>query len=174
MTVTVSRPAPAEYAPYYGRYIDRVPEGDVLELLERQRAETARFLAGIPEERAGFRYAPDKWSIKQVVGHLCDAERVFSYRALRMARGDATALSGFDQDTLVAGGNFDRRTLRDLAAELDSIRHSTIALFRGLDDEAFARRGTANDVQFTVRAFPYIMEGHVRHHVGILKERYQV
>ncbi|HJU64164.1 MAG TPA: DinB family protein [Gemmatimonadaceae bacterium] len=172
MTTTLSRPEAADYAPYYGRYIEQVPDGDVLRLLEDQISSTLRLLRGIPEERGGHRYAPEKWSIKDVVGHLSDAERIFAYRSLRIARGDETPLPGFDQDPYVTNGNFDRRTLADLASELESVRAATLSLFRGLDAAAFARRGTASGVVFTVRALPYIIAGHERHHVTILRSRY--
>jgi hypothetical protein len=172
MTTTLARPTAADYAPYYGRYIDQVPDGDVIRLLEDQLAATLRLLGGVPEGRAGHRYAPDKWSIKEVVGHLSDAERIFAYRALRIARGDETPLPGFDQDPYVIAGNFDRRTLADLAAEFASIRAATLTLFRGLDEAAFQRRGTASGVVFTVRALPYIIAGHERHHVTILRQQY--
>ena len=169
---TLARPNAADYAPYYGRYIDQVPEGDVIHLLEDQITDTMRLLGDVPEERAGHRYAPGKWSIKEVVGHIADAERIFAYRALRIARGDETPLPGFDQEPYVAAANFDRRTLADLAAELASIRAATVALFRGLDETAFGRRGTASGVVFTVRAVPYIIAGHERHHVTILEQKY--
>lgn len=172
MTATLARPAADDYAPYYGRYIDQVPDGDVLRLLEDQIADTAQLLGDIAEERASHRYAPGKWSIKEVVGHLSDAERIFAYRALRIARGDETPLPGFDQEPYVTAGNFDRRTLADLTAEFSSVRAATLTLFRGLDEEAFMRRGTASGVVFTVRALPYIIAGHERHHVTILRQKY--
>src|SRR4029077_5181557 len=118
------------------------------------------------------RYAPGKWSIKEVIGHVSDAERVFSHRALRFARGDRTRLPGFDEKAYTPAGRFDARPLPDLAAELDAVRHATIALFAGLDSEALARRGPANNKEVSVRALAYIIAGHERHHVGILRERY--
>ncbi len=168
-TATIPRPEAAEYAPFYGTYIARVPEGDLLQLLEEQRRDSQALLAGIPEARALHRYAPGKWSIKEVVGHLMDSERVFCYRALRFARGDAKPLQGFDETAWVPAGTFDVRPLTDLAAELDAVRRATIALFRSFDA---ARRGTANDKEISVRALAYIVAGHERHHVGILRERY--
>ncbi len=171
-TATIPRPEAAEYAPFYGTYIARVPEGDLLQLLEEQRRDSQALLAGIPEARALHRYAPGKWSIKEVVGHLMDSERVFCYRALRFARGDAKPLQGFDETAWVPAGTFDVRPLTDLAAELDAVRRATIALFRSFDAAALARRGTANDKEISVRALAYIVAGHERHHVGILRERY--
>jgi len=170
----IPRPVAAEYAPYYGRYIDKVPDGDLLRTLEDQGRETQAVLAGLSEAKALHRYAPGKWSVKEVVGHVTDTERVFSYRALRFARGDATALPGFDENAWVPAGSFDARSLADLAAELDAVRRATLALFRGLDAAALARRGTASDNAVSVRAIAWIIAGHERHHVALLHERYKV
>lgn len=170
----VPRPGATEYAPYYGRYIDKVPEGDLLRTLEGQARETQALLAGLSEAKALHRYAPGKWSIKEVVGHVADAERVFSYRALRFARADRTALPGFDENAWVPPGNFDARSLKDLAAELDAVRRATVALFRGFDAAALARSGVASDNPVSVRAIAWIIAGHERHHVALLHERYGV
>ena len=170
----IPRPVAAEYAPYYGRYIDKVPDGDLLRTLEDQGRETQAVLAGLSEAKALHRYAPGKWSVKEVIGHVTDTERVFSYRALRFARGDATTLPGFDENAWVPAGSFDARSLKDLAAELDVVRRATIALFRGLDAAALARRGTASDNAVSVRAIAWIIAGHERHHVALLHERYKV
>jgi uncharacterized damage-inducible protein DinB len=172
MTIAIPRPDASEYAPHYETYVTKVPDGDLLTILEEQRQETQGLLAGIPEGRALHRYAPGKWSIKEVVGHVTDAERVFCYRALRFARGDQTPLSGFDEKAYAPAGKFDARPLPDLAAELDAVRRATIALFSGLDSEALARRGPANNKEVSVRALAYIIAGHERHHLGILRERY--
>jgi len=170
----IPRPPAAEYAPYYARYIDKVPEGDLLRTLENQARETQALLAGLSDAKALHRYAPGKWSIKEVIGHVTDTERVFSYRALRFARADATALPGFDENAWVPAGRFEARSLKDLAAELDAVRRATIALFRGLDAAALARRGTASDNAVSVRAIAWIIAGHERHHVALLHERYKV
>ena len=170
----IPRPAAAEYDPYYGRYIDKVPEGDLLRTLEDQARETQALLAGLSDAKALHRYAPGKWSIKEVIGHVADTERVYSYRALRFARADATSLPGFDENAWVPAGDFDARPLADLAAELDAVRRATLALFRGLDAAALARRGTANDAAVSVRAIAWIIAGHERHHVALLHERYKV
>jgi hypothetical protein len=170
----IPRPTAAEYAPYYGRYIDRVPEGDLLRTLEDQARETQALLARLSDAKALHRYAPGKWSIKEVIGHVADTERVYAYRALRFARADATALPGFDENAWVPAGNFDARSLKDLAAELDVVRRATLALFRSLDAAALARRGPANDNEVSVRAIAWIIAGHERHHVALLHERYQV
>lgn len=172
MTATIRRPDASEYAPHYGTYISNVPDGDVLRVLEEQRREMQRLLADIPDPKALYRYAPGKWSIKEVVGHLCDSERVFGYRALRFARGDETPLPGFDEQAYAPAGQFDARALPALAAELDAVRRATLALFHGFGPAALARRGTANGTEVSVRALAYIIAGHERHHLGILRERY--
>ena len=171
-TATIPRPDATEYAPYYGTYVGKVPDGDLLELLERQRRETQNLLAGLSDTQALHRYAPGKWSIKEVVGHLMDSERVFCYRALRFARADEKPLQGIDEKAWVPAGSFDARPLADLAAELEAVRRATIALFGGFDAAALARKGTANNNEVTVRALAWIVAGHERHHVAILRERY--
>ncbi|MCA1615495.1 MAG: DinB family protein [Acidobacteria bacterium] len=170
-SATAARPGADEYAAYYEKYVSMI-EGDVLETLARQGAETASLLGRIQEDAAGSRYEPGKWSVKELVGHIIDTERIFAYRALRFARGDRTPLEGFDQDPYVAAGNFDARTLASLAEEFAHVRASTLALLRSLDPEAWARRGAANDNEVTVRALAYITAGHEAHHVNILRERY--
>lgn len=173
MTATlIARPGTDEYAPYYGTYIGKVPDGDLRAMLASQLAETLALIRSIPESRGGHCYAPDKWSIKGVLGHLADSERIFSYRALRIGRGDTTPLPGFEQDDYVPMGNFDARTLRDLADELAAVRQATLHLFAHLDQSAFERRGTASGKPVSVRALAYIIAGHELHHVDILKTRY--
>ena len=174
MPASVARPQAGEFAPYYQKYVDRVPAGDLLALLARQGEETAALLGKIKEKDAGHRYAPEKWSIREVVGHIADAERVFAYRALRFARGDEAPLQSFDENAFVAGGGFERRTLADLVAELRAVRQATLTLLRSLDDAAWARGGTASGKHVTVRALGHIIAGHEAHHVAILKERYGV
>ena len=171
-TSPVTRPEVGEYAPYYEKYIALTREGDVIEILERQAAETLALLRGLSEEQAATRYEPGKWSVKELVGHIIDGERVFAYRALRFARGDRTPLPGFEQDDYVAGGNFDARTLRDLADEFEHVRRATIALLRPLGAEAWRLAGTANDNGVSVRALAHIIAGHELHHVRVLREKY--
>ena len=150
VTATViPRPQADEYAPYYGNYIGRVPDGDLLAQLSTQLGETLKLIQAIPEARGTHRYAPGKWSIKEVIGHVSDTERIMSYRALRIGRGDATPLPGYEQDDYVPAGGFDARTLADLALELAAVRQATIHLFRHFDAEALTRRGTASDRPFT-------------------------
>lgn len=173
-TMTIARPAATEHAPAYHGYVSAVPDGDVLELLERQGVESAAMLRRVDEERSRFRYAPDKWSIREVVGHVTDAERVFTYRALRFARGDANPLPGFDENAWGAATNADDRTLASLVDELEAVRRASVALFRGFPAEYYARAGVASGHTITVRALLYITVGHERHHMRILRERYGV
>jgi hypothetical protein len=167
-----AKPQTNEYAPYYEKYVSLVPEGDVAETLSRQGEETLALLQGIGEDRAGHRYEPGKWSIKQVVGHIVDTERIFSYRALAIARGERQPLPGMEQDEYMAGADFDSRTLADLAEEFSHVRRANVLMFRNLDAAAWTRRGTASDNEVTVRALAYIIAGHEAHHVRILRERY--
>jgi DinB superfamily len=166
------RPTDDEYLPYYGRYIQRVPDGDVLSTLSRQIGETLALLRGLPESVASYRYAPDKWSVNELVGHVIDTERIFSYRALRFARADITPLAGYEQDDYVRNSTFNSYPLSELASELELVRQSTVYLFRHIDDEAWARRGIANDAEVSVRALAYIIAGHELHHREILLTRY--
>jgi uncharacterized damage-inducible protein DinB len=169
---TAVRPAPGEYAPYYARYIDLVPDGPVVEALRRQITETQTLLRGLSAEQAAFRDAPGKWSVTEVVGHLADAERIFAYRALRFARGDATHLPGFDESAYAAQAGFGARLLAEVLAELVAVRAATVALYSGFDEAALGRRGIANDVPVSVRAIAWIIAGHEIHHRTILRERY--
>jgi len=171
-TVTIERPAADEYAEYYGRYVSKVPDGDIIELLRQQPAETMALLRGLSPEQANFAYAPGKWTIKEVIGHICDAERVFTYRAMRFARNDQTPLASFDENEYVANANFASRTLPDLLEELQAVRAATVCLAKSLDAEALARRGTASGKEMSVRALFYVSAGHERHHVALLRERY--
>ena len=169
-----TRPVAGEHIPYYGRYIALVPAGNLAGLLAAQHAVTQRLLAPLSDARALHRYAPGKWSIKEVVGHLADAERVFAYRVLRFARADVTPLPGFDENTYVPVADFDRRPLADLAAEYAAVRSATHALIAGLEEAAWVRQGTANGDTVSVRALGCITAGHELHHVAILRERYGV
>ena len=169
-----SRPQADEYVGYFGRYIDPVPDGDIVRLLESQGNETQKMLASIGEEKGAYRYGPDKWSIKQVVGHIADAERVFAYRLLAIARGEKQSLPGFEENEYMETANFDARTLADLAADLAATRNATLALVRSLDDAAWDRRGLANNNRISARALAWVTAGHERHHVKILRERYGI
>lgn len=166
------KPESTEYAPFYEKYVALVPSADILSLLETQRLQMTQLLTACSERDGNFRYAPGKWSVKEVIGHLSDCERIFTYRALRIARGDSTPLPGFEQDDYVRTAGSGRRQLQDLAEEFSLIRNSTIALYRSLDDDAWARRGSANKNEVSVRALAFITAGHELHHRQILEERY--
>jgi hypothetical protein len=172
-TVTsTARPEPGEYAPYYHRYISLVPGPDILGAFDEQRRQTLLLLSGRTDEDGNFRYAPDKWSLKEVLGHLNDTERIFAYRALRIARNDPTPIEGFEQDDYVRNGPFARRPLEDLIEDYIAVRRSTVSLFRNLDEAAWTRRGTANKNEITVRALAYIIAGHELHHRRMMEEKY--
>ena len=170
----LSLPAPDEYDPYYQRYVAHVPGGRVLDRLADQQSEFAGVFGGLSEEAALHRYAPGKWSVKEVLGHLTDTERMFAHRALRFARADETPLPGFDENAYVPAANFDRRPVSSLLGEWNAVRAATLALFDGLEPAAWARRGMANGVPVSVRALAYITAGHADHHLGVLRERYGV
>lgn len=167
----IPAPEPSEYAPYYGKYISLV-QGDVIAALEDQPRETLALLSTLSEQQADYRYAPDKWSIKEILGHIIDAERVFSYRALRFARHDGTPLASFEQDGYVRAGDFGDRQLTDLIDEFVCVRRATVWLFRTLSADAWMRRGVASDNPVSVRAIAYIIAGHELHHRRILREKY--
>ena len=167
-----TQPAPTEYAPYYGKYITHVPDGDIVTTLGQQVDTTLELLRGLSEAQGDLRYAPDKWSIKEVVGHLIDTERIFAYRALRFARNDPSPLTGFDQNEYVRSAPFGECQLSALANELEHVRRSNVYLFKHLDSAAWLRSGVANENEVSVRALAYVMAGHERHHVEILKTRY--
>ena len=168
----IRRPDPTEFAPHYARYIDLVPEGDLAVHLETQMQELDHLLADLPEGSGGFRYAEGKWSLKELVGHLADTERIMAYRLLRIARGDQTPLAGFEQDDYVRAGHADARPLRELAAEFTAVRRATLALVRSLDAEAWSRLGTAGGNPVSAAALAHVLAGHVTHHLEILVARY--
>ena len=168
----IPRPAADEFTPYYGKYIAKVPDGDLCRILTDQLADTLVLIRSMPEARGTHRYAPGKLSIKEVLGHVCDSERIFSYRALRIARGDATPLPGFEQDDYVVAGHFESRTLKDLAAEFSHLRQANLLLFGSLDEAALLRKGQASGADITVRSLVYLIAGHERHHIRVLQERY--
>ena len=166
------RPGDDEVPEYYRRYTALVPDGDIAAILATQLDETAALVDGLSEEQARHRYAPGKWSIKEVLGHIADSERVFAYRLLRFGRGDATPLPGFDENHYAPAGHFDDRELGDIVGELRAIRAATVALLRGLPDGALDRRGEASGVEIGARALPWIIAGHELHHRTLLRERY--
>jgi len=169
---TLTRPSSSEHAPYYSRYIDLVPEGDILQILEVQGETTLRYLSSVTEEKAMFRYAPGKWSLKEVVGHVIDTERVFAFRAFAFSRNDRNPLPGMEQEDYAHGANYEQRPLRDILDEFREVRRSNLRLFRSFNDEMLMRKGIASGYEFSVRCLPYIIAGHELHHVEILRERY--
>lgn len=172
MDAIVKRPAEDEYAPFYAGYIRLVPDGDIFEILAHQPGALRALLATLPAKHAGFRPGPAEWSIKEVVGHINDTERVFAYRALRIARGDQTPLAGFDQDDYIREATFDERTLPDLMEEFELLRRANVLAFQGLSDAISQRVGTASEASVSVRALLYIMAGHVEHHLESLRGDY--
>ncbi len=170
--MNIGKPDSTEYAPYYGKYVSLVPDGDIITQLRQQFTETTELLRAVSEQQANARYAPGKWSIKEVVGHLIDAERVFAYRVLRFSRGDTRPLAGFDQDPYVASAAFDRYPLSELVAELECVRESTLYLLNRLDADAWERRGIASENEVSVRGLAYIIAGHELHHRQILRDKY--
>ena len=171
-TVITSRPGPTEHAPYYGKYISLVPESDAIAALESQLADALLLLRSIPEPKGSHRYEPGKWTIKDVIGHMCDAERVIAYRALRFARKDQTPLPGFEENDYVPAGNFGARRLADLVDELEVVRAASLTMFRGFEADAWNRNGVASNNLMSVRALAFVIAGHGRHHIEILKTRY--
>lgn len=168
------RPDSTEHIEYFGRYTALVPDGSIEETLRKQREETAALLARVPAANEEHRYAEGKWSVKEVVGHMADGERVFAYRALRIGRNDMTPLPGFEENDYVAEGRFGRRSLASLAQEFRAVREGTLELLAGLDETALVRRGTAAGNPVSARALFWIIAGHERHHVALLRERYEL
>lgn len=166
------RPDESEYLAYYQRYVALVPDGDILATLAAQNKDTLALLRGLPEEKGAFRYAPGKWSIKELVGHVTDTERIFATRALRFGRKDSTPLPGFDENDYVRNSSFGEYPLADLIDGFASVRNSSIFLFKHMSPEAATRRGKANNAEVSVRALAWIIAGHERHHVGVLRSRY--
>jgi uncharacterized damage-inducible protein DinB len=166
------RPDPTEFLPYYAGYIARVPDGDIIETLRSQEEATVALARSLAEDKGAHRYAPGKWSIRQVLGHMADTERIMAYRALRVARGDTTPLAGFDENLYVQNARFDERTLVSLADELSLVRQGTLAVLAPLNEQEFSRSGSANGAPVTARALAWIIAGHERHHLAILRERY--
>lgn len=168
----IPRPAAGEYPTYFEAYLSKLPEGELLEILETQWEDLGCLLEELDDAAADHRYADGKWSVKEVLGHLLDAERIFAYRILRVARGDATPLAGFDENAFVAAANFGARPLESLLEEYDLVRGHTLAFLRGLDESSFIRMGNSNGKPVSVRALAWLIAGHEHHHVSVLKEKY--
>jgi uncharacterized damage-inducible protein DinB len=169
----IEKPQPGEYAAYASMYVDLTPDdGPILIHLERNAEMVANLYRGLPEERLLYRYAPGKWTMKEVLNHMIDDERVYAYRALRFARNDPTDLPGFDQDLFNKYANTNKRYLEDMLDEYAAVRRSSIALFNSFTDEMLLRRGTADGNSATVRGLIYHLAGHEQHHLNILRDRY--
>lgn len=168
----ITRPAEDEYLSYYGRYISLVPEGDIVTILATQIDDTLSVLRSLPESKGSFKYAPDKWTVKELVGHLTDAERIFANRALRFGRHDQTSLPGFEENNYVRNSSFNDYPLAELADGFEAVRRSSVFLFKHMTKEASLCRGKANNAEISARALAYVMAGHERHHIEVLKTRY--
>lgn len=172
MPRVAGRPNANEYAPYYERYVSLVGGEDIEQILAVQSPESVNLFSRFSEQQGEFRYAPEKWSVKEVIGHLTDSERVFAYRALRIARADQTPIEGFEQDDYVKNGPFSQLSVAALIEEFAHGRSATMSLFRNLTGEEWSRRGVANKLEVTVRGLAFIIAGHELHHRKILEERY--
>jgi uncharacterized damage-inducible protein DinB len=166
------RPTATEYDSYYDPMIELVPDQPILEVLEEQRHEIMGFLGSLDKATADYRYGPEKWSVKEVLGHVVDTERIFGARALCFARGEKQPLPPFEQDEYVTSAGFDRRSLASISREFETVRRSTESLFEGFDEGQWNRDGVANEVHLSARAVAYIVAGHAAHHMAVIRERY--
>ena len=168
----MERPKSNEYAPYYKTYIEKLVGNDIIKILSDQLERTTNLLKSVSEEKGNYAYTEGKWSIKEILGHIIDTERVFSYRALCIARREQQALPGFEQDDYVKAGHFNKSMLSSLANNYQLVRRSNIALFNSFDEESIGRWGTASNNKVTVKAIMFIIAGHEEHHINILKTKY--
>ncbi len=170
----MNRPKSGDYTPYYDNYISKVEGNDALKVLEEQLSNTFKFFSSIPETKGNFSYAEGKWTIKEVIGHIIDTERVFAYRAMCIARGEKKYLPSFEQDDYIKEGGFNDRKISDLAEEFRKVREANLALFKSFNETAINRRGVASEKEITVNALLFIIAGHEKHHLEILKSRYLI
>ena len=168
----ILKPVPSELSDYYQTYLKYISEDDLLDALIKQKKTTQNFLRSIPDAKASFAYATGKWMLKEVVGHLCDTERILTYRALRFSRNDRTPLSGFDENAYTPNSNYKSRTLSNIAEENKAVGESTIALFTNMSEEMFDRKGLANQSEVSVKALLFFIVAHERHHLKVIQERY--
>jgi hypothetical protein len=166
------RPSPKEYAEYYKQYISLVPKGNIIDILEDQQKSLMGFFSSIDEEKANYRYAENKWSVKEVLGHIIDGERIFAYRALRLSRGDSKPLMSFEQNSFITNSNYGNTQFEKIVDEFFLLRASNILMFRNFSNEMWLRRGTVDDKNISVRAIAYLMAGHTEHHINVLQELY--
>jgi len=170
----MNRPETSEYAPYYERYISLVADSDIVGVLGAQPTRLQDMLTALPEDKGEFRYSEGKWSIKELLGHIIDGERIFAYRAYRISRGDETPIEGFEQDGYIEHAHSNDRSFADILEEISLLRRANLIFIKNLSDEGWLRIGTASDASVSTRALVYIMAGHVEHHLAILKDRYLV
>ncbi len=170
--LTWTKPVEGEYLPYQLNYIKRVPEGDMIRILRDDITETANFLKDLPAEKQNYRYAEGKWTIKEILQHLIDTERIMCYRALTFARNDKTELPGFEQDDYVRDGNANELDFREMVDEYVAVRNATIYMFKSFNDELLTRSGIANKGSVKVKSFAYVIAGHELHHMAIIREKY--
>ena len=170
----MNRPNESEYDPYYGKYIALVPESEIIGPLDSQPDELQGLFSTVSEDRGTHAYDDGKWTVKEVLSHLIDGERMFAYRVFRIARGDKTPMEGFEQDGYIENSYANTRSFSDLLGEFAQLRQANMAFFRNLKDDDWIRTGTANNAEISVRSLAWIMAGHIRHHVDILKSRYLV
>jgi hypothetical protein len=168
----MNHPEKSEYAEFYETYVSLVPEAEIFPAMENQIAEVQNVFAEIAEEKGGYAYAEGKWTIKELAGHLIDAEKIFAYRALRIARADQTPIEGFEQDGYIETAKFNDQKLADLVEDFKLLRQVNVRFFKNLPAEAWPRTGTASNAEISVRALAFIIVGHVRHHLNVLKTRY--
>lgn len=170
--MSLKKPESDEYASYYAGYIQDLPDENIVSYLESQVQEFESVLKDLPAEKASFRYAPGKWSVKEVLGHINDTERIMSYRLLRIARGDTTELAGFEENDYVRNAGSEQLTVTELLNEFIAVRSATVALVKPLTHEAWLRVGSANKTRVSARAVLYIIAGHAAHHIKLIRERY--
>ena len=168
----MTRPYLSDFPTFYQGYVDTIESENILETLREQKEKTTSFFEGVPDEKANYVYAEGKWTVKEVLGHMIDSERVFVFRALSFARGEEQPLPGFDENTYVPAGKFGDRSLQSLIDEYASVRQATLTFFNNLRDEDWTKTGIANNGNFTVNSLAYIIAGHNEHHLKILAERY--
>jgi hypothetical protein len=170
--MALARPLPGDYSDGLAPYVAEAPEGDVLALLKAQQGELTALFKGLTESQAEYRYAPGKWSLKDLLQHLIDGERIFGYRCLRIGRGDTTPLPGWEEDDYALAARADERALADLLADFQAMRAASLELFRSLSDAAWAHVGTSNGRPLSARALPFVCLGHAAHHLAVIRERY--
>lgn len=171
-TMKISKPSPSDLSNYYQSYLHYITEDDLLQALKEQKLVIEKFVASVPAAKESFRYAEGKWMLKEVVGHLCDTERILSYRALRIARNDKTSMSGFDENSYTLNSNYKDRTLKNISEELLAVRQSSILLFENMNEEMLDHKGIANNNSVTVRGTLFFIVAHARHHVKVIQEKY--